>query len=479
MKQTEFREKLIARLAEDLIGPGAEDERLTTRPTDVYLSGILFPQESELRPEEDESLDRGGGEASIIGTPAETEEAVPLVSTLKPSSAGTSFCVELADEPTISVEVSVGTYRLDETDPENPTWARSQHVARVVARVPVGVEKHGLAEHGIPGAQLFIQGAQWDANRRTVTVALVNLNPRGDTRNESEERTLFQAHMTIRPEQGTRLVARPSRRTAQDDDERAGELIYRHAREHATGHTCATDWDEADGVVTEIRTTWLPQATVPAVSPDGDDVFAAMRSEDVNRLSATWLAAASPEDLAQALRQFVTCYRNWIDGQGVRVADLAPEHQEQARRHMERCLQAATRMQGSCVLIERDGDVREAFQRAQRAMVLQREWATGDADLFWRPFQLGFQLLVLASLADGEHSDRGVMDLLWFPTGGGKTEAYLALTAFLLFARRIRTGSPDEGAGVAVIMRYTLRLLTVQQFQRAATMVCACELLRR
>ena len=71
------------------------------------------------------------------------------------------------------------------------------------------------------------------------------------------------------------------------------------------------------------------------------------------------------------------------------------------------------------------------------------------------------------------------MDLLWFPTGGGKTEAYLALIAFLAFHRRLSGDRPNGGEGVAAVMRYTLRLLTTQQFSRAAAMVLACEAIRR
>ena len=117
-------------------------------------------------------------------------------------------------------------------------------------------------------------------------------------------------------------------------------------------------------------------------------------------------------------------------------------------------------------------------------MALDGQWSQrgrpGEArKLEWRPFQLGFQLLVIPSLARREHPDREVMDLLWFPTGGGKTEAYLGLIAFLLFYRRLLPGGPSRGAGVAVLMRYTLRLLTIQQFQRAATLISACEKLRR
>jgi hypothetical protein len=129
--------------------------------------------------------------------------------------------------------------------------------------------------------------------------------------------------------------------------------------------------------------------------------------------------------------------------------------------------------------IEQDANVLAAFQLAQRAMAIQFQWSRPNSELKWRPFQLAFQLLVLASLSNRRHRDRDVMDLLWFPTGGGKTEAYLALTAFIILLRRLRRTAQNDGGGVAALMRYTLRLLTVQQFQRAAAMILACELLRR
>src|SRR5437588_8238362 len=110
-------------------------------------------------------------------------------------------------------------------------------------------------------------------------------------------------------------------------------------------------------------------------------------------------------------------------------------------------------------------------------MAMTFSWLRLGVSLVWRPFQIGFQLLVLSSLAGRDNSGREVVDLLWFPTGGGKTEAYLALTAFSIFLRRLRGG--NTGGGTVVITRYTLRLLTAQQFQRAAALICACELIRR
>ena len=175
----------------------------------------------------------------------------------------------------------------------------------------------------------------------------------------------------------------------------------------------------------------------------------------------------------------MAAYREWIAYEEARIPSLPAEFQAQAQRHVDRCGLGAQRMTDGITSIGSDKDVSAAFQLAQSAMATQFGWSRKSETLKWRPFQLAFQLLVIPSLADRSHSDREIMDLLWFPTGGGKTEAYLALAAFIILLRRLRATKQDNGAGVAVLMRYTLRLLTVQQFQRAAAMIFACELLRR
>ena len=126
----------------------------------------------------------------------------------------------------------------------------------------------------------------------------------------------------------------------------------------------------------------------------------------------------------------------------------------------------------------------ESFRLANRAMLdqmVQADRAGGKAtdpgDYRWRPFQLAFLLTVMVSAIREEDDFRDVLDLIWFPTGGGKTEAYLGLVAFLIVWRRLKF--PGSGEGTAAFMRYTLRLLTRQQFERAARMVCALELIRR
>ena len=107
----------------------------------------------------------------------------------------------------------------------------------------------------------------------------------------------------------------------------------------------------------------------------------------------------------------------------------------------------------------------------------QTRWRNPQgSDLIWRPF-LAFALMCIPSASDGEHCDRKVFDLIWFPTGGGKTEAYLLLSAYVLMLRRLRHDGNDA-KGLSVMMRYTLRTLTVQQYQRAASMITACEVIR-
>ena len=126
----------------------------------------------------------------------------------------------------------------------------------------------------------------------------------------------------------------------------------------------------------------------------------------------------------------------------------------------------------------------ESFRWANRAMLdqmVQADRAGGreaePGGYRWRPFQLAFLLTVMGSAIREEDEFRDVLDLIWFPTGGGKTEAYLGLIAFLIVWRRLK--HPASGGGTVAFMRYTLRLLTRQQFERAARMVCALERLRR
>ena len=169
---------------------------------------------------------------------------------------------------------------------------------------------------------------------------------------------------------------------------------------------------------------------------------------------------------------------------------------------MGNCRECLRRMREGILLLQQHSDVARAFRLMNEAMLMQqihyaissqstRSWVStpdglaierpfdrpsyDDPERMWRPFQLAFILMNLRAVADPGCPERDLVDVIWFPTGGGKTEAYLGLSAFTMFLRRIRN---PEHAGTSILMRYTLRLLTTQQFQRAASLMCACEVIR-
>jgi hypothetical protein len=490
-----FRDRLVDRLVQDLVGPNSEDEALSDRPTQRYSTGILYPQDAALEAEED--LDGGGLAVNEIeDSPLGADDAtVALYATLKPAVAGMSFALEARvreEVPRLTAEIRCGTYTLFRVDDEGAEvdgppprrdrerWRRHAHTLLTPVRLTLGEQRIRFDAQGLAGLELYVLVRPY-AGLLTVTMAVTNLRRRGESRAFDEEQHFFQVQLAVSALENAAFAPRPSRRAETDDDSRSAALIYRHVTEHVVGHTCSACAELGDdGSVTRLRTDWVPTADVPAVSDRGDRAFDSLRDGTAaSPLSSQWLSEASPEELASGLAVLVKCYRMWIDQERQRIQSLPVPLRAQATKHLERCEQGAARIEEGVSLLGVAGapSVRDAFQLAQRAMQMQFRWSRGT-DLDWRPFQLAFQLLVLPSLADRAHDGRETMDLLWFPTGGGKTEAYLALASFVIFHRRLAATAADDGAGVAVLMRYTLRLLTVQQFQRAAAVIFACELLR-
>ena len=497
-----MRDVLLERLQRDLVGPYESDEVLVSRPSDVYLTGILWPRETRMGAEDDERLAISGDDDRDASSPGEEGE-ISLAGLMRPCSAGVSFAVRTEDRPgELDVTVSFACYEPAEragSDSVTATgrsrertrleWSRRAHSIRIdrveLKQAPCFID---LAADGVPtGVRLHVRTAAW-AQGSLVTVTLLNAaEPAEDEgRNGVERLALFQAEVELRPRPGTTLVARPSRRTVLDDDDRSGELLYRNAHEFATGHTCSARWERGSdpGSAAMVSTCWIPRVTVPATSAAGHEVFRELGS-DSNRqpLSARWLAGAESAELGEALQELPAAYGVWVKSQAATVHALPDGLRDQASGNIEACREIQSRMSDGALRVAGDSAMASAFRLANLAMATQHEWDPHKrtrGTLRWRPFQLGFILLAAASVADRGHPDRRIMDLLWFPTGGGKTEAYLALVAFLAFYRRLSDGDcPDSGGGVAAVMRYTLRLLTTQQFARAASVLLACEAIRR
>ena len=490
MRDDTARRLVVNRLREDLIGPlDGPEEHFTDRPSDRYLTGMLFPPRTAISQIEDEDADAPGDTDAASGS----EASLPFSTALRPSSAGISFSAEaFGDLPAaVDVYISAGVYvSSGGQDGAAPRWHRASVAFEDTIPVGViassgGVRRYSSNDLGIGGMQLYVRTARTASGPVLVTLAVSNVQT--VTRaGDPEEAIFFQVELTARPAPGTRFCQKPvSRAPADDEDMAAGNLIYRDVQDHVVGHTCAARFVEEAGEVTELATDWLPVAVVRKPRETGDALFDSLTADGGSApLDARWLSEAPERLIIAGLGRLVATYEDWVaaraaEGQALTDAAL----RSQADLHVRTALEVAQRIRAGIALLQSDPQAMNAFRLANRAMWLQDSWKKqrrGSADgLVWRPFQLAFVLLTLTSASSGKDPDRDVMDLLWFPTGGGKTEAYLLLTAFVIFLRRLRAKGAPLGAGVTVFMRYTLRLLTIQQFQRAAALILACDLLRR
>ncbi len=281
---------------------------------------------------------------------------------------------------------------------------------------------------------------------------------------------------------------------ASDEEARSISLMYREFPTFAVGHGCSADWSPLEGQALTVRGHYFPTHQVPSVTPDITD-------EAGKPLEISMATLAGLDGAVQPFESLITltdAYGRWIDRSEAAIGGLATRHQPTAAKHIEECRRMLSRMRAGIRLIESDEAVRKAFQYANESVYRQQvetpsetRKVTVDKQLIrnvepkpfkdvsrlgrWRPFQIGFLLASLPSTADSLDEHRETVELIFFPTGGGKTEAYQALIAFSLFLQRLRGSDQQVGA----LMRYTLRLLTSQQFTRAAGLICSMELVRR
>jgi hypothetical protein len=456
---------------------------------------------------------------------------------LIPSSFGMTFCVD-GDVKQIEVEAQWGRYvrvydhehtkavnkkikdgdgnviRTEQADVKVKVWQRIPCGGKLTIDLVEGVVSHRAPDPEHP--EVRVQGTVRDKNAngdRLITLFLVNAQQEPEENKDSA--WVFQPVLIVRAA-GDSDKAIFRRRVAlsgkEDDEERkALEMIYREEIEFAVGHGVAVHAKITDGDperAHEVRTVVMPQYEVPVTETPGlrrEDRPAMREMVEKGHLDMEVLAGMDRSTLLAVLSALASDYRKWIDEQRSRIGDDVLGHDAQAAAALDRCREIERRLEEGIAILADAGDTKvlAAFRFANRAMARQRVHSLfalsrrrGEnktlADFeqrenrSWRPFQLAFILLSIPSLADPTHKDRtkpieAFADLLWFPTGGGKTEAYLGVAAFAMAIRRLQgnLGSYDGGRGLTVIMRYTLRLLTLQQFQRASVLICAMELLRQ
>lgn len=493
-----LREEFQELIHRDLLGPAAGERESIGKPEgsvrDRYILGVLAPlkQTDGPSPEELDELANDEPETSDEGA---AEPSTPTSRNMTPSSFGMTFSLNSAAE-SFQIEARWGQYLRERDAGGSLVW---QRYPRGGLSGPIPLKDGPLPACTLDREcpKVVVRGRIRRRNDHwSITLFLCNEQeePPKDSREPKDPAWLFQAELKARGD----LVRRaglanlstldPSARL----EDRINEMLYRRELEYATGHGVSVDWT----LPNEVRTTAYPYETVRGVM-----------AADVPGLviDMAALAAASDAELPEMLRPLAVEYRSWIDNLQSRLTaepDLA-SYGEAPAEAIRQARTALARIEDGIALLASDTAARDAFRFANQAMAWQRvrtTWidarrANPQAKLTdfdtppnrsWRAFQLAFLLLNIASLTLLDHPDRDAgptagADLLWFPTGGGKTEAYLGLAAYTLAIRRLqgRTGGRDGENGLAVMMRYTLRLLTLQQFQRASSLICACELIRR
>ncbi|MGI8492322.1 MAG: DISARM system helicase DrmA [Acidimicrobiales bacterium] len=540
----EVRAELEALVERDLLGPRdgpTEELPPGDAPAERYLLGRLVPSSARPPTETTAGADPGDtdpddgteliadpdlADLETAGAAEEVEDPEPAAAVrtgrMAASAIGLSFAVPASVE-VLTVSAEWGRYRpapsqSHETEQGRPrtVWRREPMVGRRDVELGAEGQFSQTAVGGQDGVELRAT-VRHRGRRRIVDVSLVNSQPYPASTPDAAR--LYQVQLSVTAADGASPVFLGHNDPEFVDPPSGGDservelaMLYRRRRRYGFGRHCAVEADVEPGVIRawRLRTTCFPLADVLLTVPAGAAATPGVVL-DMARLGSQDLAR---DDLVRGLRPLVSGYRSWLQ-QSEAEAASDPEvtrYGPAASRLLDDARAVADRLDRAIDLLRDNPMAREAFRFANQAMALQRVRSEvvrrrlGDSTLdpgrllaeldvagrrSWRPFQLAFVLLCLPGLTDPQHPDAhrgwddGQVQLLFFPTGGGKTESYLGLAAYTFAIRRLQgvlespTGALDGTDGMAVLMRYTLRLLTAQQFQRAAALMCACEVLRR
>ena len=524
------RENLADILERELLGPmNGPTEVIDGAPDAVYLVGRIAPFKLTAGAGDPQDAETGEPDTDVgDADDAEAGRGVPLTE-VDDSGAGADEDSGLEDTPQqrgLMIPASMGLRCQVPDDLESFTvtasWGMYESVpapegdesrSRRYKRTPVEIAKRiVVADLGesvtteIPLKDKVVlridRHDELERNCRLIEIALCN--DRVAPRKIPVDAWLYQTKLTVTAEGEPAFlpVTDPllDDRWEPDDELRRLKLQYRDRLEFAVGRTCSVDWHVAEGArrASKVWTTWLPVSETPQVAAEEVDALLDMRK----------LAAASPDELRAGLTPIVARYKAWLDSEEARARQLPDHLRDEGLDAVNEARKVHSQLAAGLEHVLGDADALRCFrfmnevmadQRVQSQIARRRAqhpgesidearnavFASTDKPHSWRTFQLAFILMQLPLLTDPaaekRSGDLAKAQLLFFPTGGGKTEAYLGLAAYAFAIRRLQgeldtpDGQLDGGAGVTVLMRYTLRLLTAQQFQRATALVCAAE----
>ena len=525
------REQIKEFVEREMIGPDPIDweglrqengeEILVSDPPRIrYIAGILFPQNSKSIHNQDEEEVQDNSVEDTDDLPVEdkpdnavksagieylddAEELINRSNAYNQSAMSLTISVDPSAQISVSVKAGVYEKKADKEDGKTKYYRRQiTHKFENISPLPDA--KVGIKNWKVPESDLQVD-VTYRYKRELGIIYTFTLENTKKVAGEKfgDDDCCFQAGMEI--ETSTGFIPLPAEtRINADDDYLSNQLLYRDVKNYAIGHGCAADWKEENGQVLKIATAIFPEYEVKPIVPSSfKDISLSMyeMSQGDKKKTAT-----------ESLNKLCDEYETWILGLEKEAKTLDSKYLSAASRHITNCKNCLSRMRNGVTLLSTNETVVRAFMWMNRAMLLQQihyglplqkweddgdggikldravdklpeiddssTWYKADSRVYgqWRPFQIAFILMNLESMYKKDSMERGIVDLIWFPTGGGKTEAYLGLSAYTIFIRRLLD---KDNAGTAIIMRYTLRLLTAQQYERASAMICACEVIRR
>lgn len=345
-------------------------------------------------------------------------------------------------------------------------------------------------------------------------------NKYSNTNENLNRKCLFQTNISVE-----NVSLRPYKSQSElhpfDEEQNEINFIYRDIKSYGVGHNCSVQWNDSPNP-NSIQSAFMPDRIVYGMKNDFSkedfpyDFDALNKCLEVKQLSHF---NDDKNGIIKSLKLFVSLYQKWIDVQTATAKGFNQEDKKIADKLLNRQGANYKRLIKGIEILEKDESEKafHCFQLANTAMFIQmvisndkrfgnrerhlidevekadynslnffkdyNDWNFLNSDRpeppRYRPFQLAFLLLSIEGIIDENSDDRNkIVDLIWFPTGGGKTEAYLAVGAFTILWRRLSNDS-ETSKGTSILMRYTLRLLTSQQFERASRLILALEFIRR
>lgn len=525
------RQKILDAVRTDLIGPREINEKLKENPSVSYITGILYPTDSPVDEDENyydveytqRNYDADGESVEAAGLEDEQPEEKVKRGFQKPSSMGLSFYVP-KNVSSLNALIRWGKYHSEKEEiskdesekeevkengeesgsSENKTDGSAKPKTRTVYQreqvelnVAIDIDKIDnhqrieLEDH--KNVYLYIVKMPLKTDYNMFTIYLQNKNETEKGENETEK-IMFQTELELSAPDNSSVFA--PEYLCRDQQDLEDEYYYKSRPVFARGRGCAASWDKTAELNSNlVKAAFIPDYEISGVSPEIQEMGKAF---SMLRMGKT---AFNEETYAQ-LDELVSLYDKWIDKTLTENKSVKPE---KANKIMANCKTISSRIKDGINIIKSDSTALKAFQFMNQSMYLQRSISAFSKDSAkgmpcslgdymkdgngkkqdhsnWRPFQIAFVLLNLRSIMDKESPEREIVDLLYFPTGGGKTEAYLGLIAFTVAYRRLTRSEETEyekDGGVTVLLRYTLRLLTTQQKDRLLKLIIAMDMIRR